>query len=85
MNCDFSSIRFKFEADKLDHMSKCHNLIQQVEMTCKDFDDEGCFRVLCSAARESEFGLVQRLLSSNTQKIAGLGVFGKLLLAVGEG
>ena len=84
-DCDFGFIGFESEADRDDHMSNCHNLAQQVEVAWEDMDDRHCFRVLCSAARECEFGLVQSLLSLIYRKIIILGGFGKLLLAAGEG
>ena len=85
VGCDFSSIGFESEADRADHMSNCHNLAQQAEMTWEDMDDRSCFRVLCSAARERELGLVQSLLSLISWKIIDLGGFEELLLAAGEG
>ena len=61
IDCDFNSIGFESKADRDHHTSNSHHLAQQ-EMTCEDMDDKSCFRVLCSAAREREFGLVQSLL-----------------------
>ena len=84
LDCDFSSIGFESEADRANHMSDCHNLAFE-ELTWEDMDDESFFRVLCSASRQGEFGLAQSLLSLISQKIIGLGGFGKLLLAAGEG
>ena len=85
MDCDFSSIGFESEADRADHMSNCHNLAREEELAWEDMDDESCFRVLCSAARQGEFGLVQSLLSLISEKIIDLGGFGELFLAAGEG
>ena len=87
MECDFSSIGFESEADRADHISNCHPLAQaqQVEMTWDDMDYKYCFRVLCSAARERELGLVQSLLSLTSRNIVDPEDFGKLLLAAGEG
>ena len=88
VNCDFSSIGFKSEADRADHMLKCHNNFeQQVEVTwdVDDMDDEASFRILCSAAREGELGLVQSLVSSLSRKIVDIGGFGELLRAAGDG
>ena len=85
LDCDFSSIGFESEADRANHMSDCHSLALEEEMTWEDMDGESCFRVLCSAARQGEFGLAQNLLSLISQKIIDLGGFGKLLLAAGEG
>ena len=82
--CDFSSIGFESEADKTNHMSDCHSLALG-ETIWEDMDDQSCFRVLCSAARQGEFGLVQSLLPLISQKIIDLGGSGKLLLAAGEG
>ena len=83
--CDFNSIGFESEAGRAEHMSNCHNLAQKAEMTWEDMDDKSCFRVLCSAARECEFGLVQSLLSLVSRKIINHGDFRKLLQAAGEG
>ena len=79
--CDFSSIGFESEDDKTNHMSGCHGLALKEETIWEDMDDESCFRVLYSAARQGEFGLVQSLLSLTSQKIIDFGGFGKLLLA----
>ena len=85
VDCDFSSIGFESEADRADHISNCHDLARQVEVTWEDMDDKSCYRVLCSAARERELGLVQSLLPSISRKIIYLGGFGELLMAAGEG
>ena len=84
-DCDFSSIGFESEAERTDHISKCHSFAQEVEMIWEDMDDRSCFRVLCVAARERELGLVQSLLSLTSRKIINRGNFGELLLAAGEG
>ena len=77
MDCEFSSIGFESEADRADHMSNCHSLASEEKMTWEDMDDESCFRVLCSAARQGEFGLVQSLLSLISPKIIDLGEIGR--------
>ena len=84
MDCDFSSIGFESEAGRADHVSDCHNLDQQADMTWEDMDDKSCYRVLCSAARERELGLVQSLLPSISRKIIYLGGLGELLMAAGR-
>ena len=85
VNCQFSSIGFESEAGRTDHMSNCHNSAQQAEMTWEDMDNKSCFRVLCSAARERELGLVQSLLSLTSRNIVDLESVGKLLIIAGEG
>ena len=66
-------------------MSDCHTLAPEEETTWEDMDDKSCFRVLCRATRQGEFGLAQCLLSLISQKIIDFGGFRKPLLASGEG
>jgi len=68
LGCDFHTIGFETEADRRDHMSVFHASGYEIEAAWDSFDQQACFRVLCSAAKIGDVGLVRSLLSLSTSK-----------------